>query len=230
MLTKNKIVGNKKLFFLIYLNFALINISNAEDLTTDDVISKIELVGTITGKHILAILRYDNKLEKIFQLNQSIQGYTLTTISNKSVTLTKKNKSSILLLIPNRNRKYFDTNSNTNKISIPPTYEYRMNRKTFTSLHADTQTWLNDVQMKIVIQESYFTGYRITHIQENSPAELLGLSEGDVIVGLNNTLIKQNPEDFITKIGQLKNAKQFILNMKHAQLAFKLKFIIDDKD
>ncbi|MFV2059388.1 MAG: hypothetical protein ACC653_01820 [Gammaproteobacteria bacterium] len=208
----------------------MINITNADNSnpTDDGEISQIELVGTITGKHVLAILRIKNDSEEIYQINQFVLGYKITAIANDSVTLTQSNKSTHLSLVPATNRKYHGNISNLNNAEKITRYEYRINRKTFNSLHNDTQTWLNNIGMKVLTEDGYFSGYQITRIKENSPAELLGLSEGDIITGINNSLIREDPNNFITKIGQLKNAKHFTLNMRNKQFIFELKFIIND--
>ena len=222
------VTGKNNFFFLILLYFIFLNPVNAENLNQNNDISKIELVGTITGKHVLAILRINNQSDGIYQVNQTILGYTITAITKKSVTLIKNNKSSSLALVPVQDRKYYDLNSTDTSATTLASYEYRINRNTFNSLQSDTQTWLNNIKMKIYLENGYFTGYQITKIQENSPAALLGLAEGDIIMGINNIFIKQDPEYFITKIGQLKNASQFTLNMKNEDLNFNLKFTITD--
>ncbi len=222
-----KCIRKKNLFFLIFLYFMFLNLVNADNLKKNNVGIRIELVGTITGKHVLAILRIKNQSEGIYQVNQTILGYTITTITKKTVTLVKHNQSSTLTLIPVKNRKYNGLNTNPTTLTI---YEYRINRNIINSLQSDTQTWLNNIHMKMHTEDGYFTGYQITQIQENSPAALLGLAEGDIITGINNIFIKQNPEHFITKIGLLKNAKQFTLNMKNEDVDFKLKFTITDDE
>ena len=218
--------GNFLIF--VHLYFTLLNFVSADNLNSENTISNIKLVGTITGKHALAILRLENKLEGIYQLNQKILDYTITSISEKSVILTIDKKSITLTLIPIKNRKYYGADSTSNNKTKLATYEYRVNRKTFNSLHNDIQSWLDNIQMKIHLDNGYFTGYRITNIKKNSPVELLGLTEGDIIKGINDVLIKQNAENFITKISQLANANQFTLNMRHKEMDFNLKFLIED--
>ena len=79
-----------KILFLVNLYFAFLNIASADNLDLENSISKVELVGTITGKHALAILRLENQLEGIYQLNQTILGYTIKSISEKICSLNKK--------------------------------------------------------------------------------------------------------------------------------------------
>lgn len=217
-----------KILFLVNLYFAFLNIASADNLDLENSISKVELVGTITGKHALAILRLENQLEGIYQLNQTILGYTIKSISEKSVVLIKNNKFITLTLVPIKKRQYYGLNTTSDNKKTLANYEYRIKRNTFNSLHNDTQSWLDNVRMEMHIEDGYFTGYRITHIRANSPAELLGLTEGDIIKGINDVLIKQNTEKFITKINQLPNATHFTLNMRHKEVDFNLKFFIED--
>jgi len=207
--------------YLVFLSFA-----SASNQDSGNNISKIKLVGTITGKHALAILRIENQSDGIYQLNQKILNYSIKSILEKSVLLTNHNESITLTLIPVKNRRYYGANSK-DKTSIA-THEYQISRNTFDSLHKNTQSWLNNVRMEIQLDNGYFTGYKITYIRKNSPAELLGLAEGDIIKGVNNVFIKQNTENFINNISKLVNAKQFILNMRHKDIDFNLKFVIEE--
>jgi len=213
------------------ISFTILVFISKNTLVASEVdFSKVELVGTITGKHTLAIIRLKDKSEGIYQINQELLGYTIISISAKSVLLKKFDKLFTLSLIAIKNRHYYGDESDLNSKNKTTlvTYEYRINRNTFNSLHNDTQSWLDNVGMKMQIENGFFSGYEITFIKENSPAELLGLTQGDVIKGINNIMIKQNTENFIKKISTLTNAKQFTLNMKHNDTEFNLKFLIQD--
>lgn len=224
--TIGKIYRISEILFFANLYFVFLSCASASNLDSGDDISKIKLVGTITGKHALAILRIENQSDGIYQLNQKILNYSIKSISEKSVLLTKYNKSITLTLIPVKNRQFYDTNSR-DETSIA-THEYRISRNTFDSLHKNTQSWLNNVRMEIQLDNGYFTGYKITYIKKNSPAELLGLAEGDIIKGVNNVFIKQNTENFISNISKLRNANQLILNMRHKDIDFNLKLVIEE--
>lgn len=226
----NKITCKGSLFLFLNLYLLFLNLASAATLNSTNALSKIDLVGTITGKHALAILRLQNHSEGIYQINQKISGYTVTVISKKSVVLTKNKKSYTLALVAVANRHFYDINDNTSKKTTLATYEYRINRNTFNSLRYDTQSWLDNVRLEMQVENGYFSGYIMTYIRKNSPAELLGLTEGDVIKGINGILIKQNTEYFINNISQLTNARQFTLNMRHKETDFNLKFLIDGND
>ncbi len=214
-----------KKLLLNYCYFIIVNIALASTAAAN--VSNIELVGTITGKRSFAILRLPNNAEGIYQLNQTILGYSIKTISKKSVVLTKKQHTVKLSLLAVKERQYYGLN-NKPDISTPlKTHEYRINRNTFNSIKNDTQFWLDSVRFKLHIQDGFLSGYQITKVQKNSPAELLGLVEGDIIKGINGVLIKQNADNFIKKISLLENANQFTLNMSHSDINFNLKFIID---
>ncbi len=216
----------KKLFlnycYIILMHIALSSPASAAN------ISNIELVGTITGKRSFAVLRIPNNSEGIYQINQTILGYTIKTISKKSVILTKGQHTVKLSLLAIKERQYYGLNTNPVASTPLKTHEYRINRNTFNSIKNDTQFWLDTVRFELQIQDGFLSGYTITKIQKNSPAELLGLVEGDIIKGINGVLIKQNTTDFIKKISLLENVNQLTLNMSHSEVDFNLKFIIED--
>jgi len=218
-------------FKTIFFSFNLYIILTCSVLAanSNSQLSDLKLVGTITGKHVLAIIRVKDKSDGIYKLDQKILGYAITAITQKSVTLTKQNKTYSLNIIAIKNRLFYGINSNSKNNEIPKIIQYRINRNTFESLADDTQSWLNDVQMTMEIEKGNFTGYKIVRIQKNSPADLLGLTEGDVIRGINGILIKNNADSFIKKIGTLAKTSTFTLNMKHKQKKFDLRFIIEDQ-
>jgi len=218
-------IGNTLLFFSF--------ISGATPLfaasSSEADIENIELVGTITGKHQLAIIRVLNQSDKIYQLHQKILGYSIKSITIKTVTLEKRQKLYTLDLIAIQNRKLFTSRSMANISQVDVNFEYRINRKTFDTLSQDTQSWLDDVGLELQLDDGYWSGYKITYVRENSPAELLGLVTGDIIKGINDIAIRQNAEKFIQHISQLSNVTQFTLNMKHDNNDFTITIIIDDE-
>ncbi len=219
----NKII----IIFCFYFSLTMSALAKALDVNKTD-IQTVELVGTIIGKHTLAVLRIKNQSEGIYQQNQKILGYTIKSITKQSVLLTQQYKSIRLTLVPVKNRKHPGTKHSATQANRP-SYEYRINRNTFNSLQTDTQSWLDNIRMLMHIENGYFTGYKISYIRDNSPAELLGLIKDDIIIGIDNILVKHNAEDFIKKLGKLENTNMFVLNMKRKQQEFNLVFHIDDK-
>ncbi|VAW96872.1 hypothetical protein MNBD_GAMMA22-1238 [hydrothermal vent metagenome] len=216
--------------FLCYLFFVNIALAAPSIAASGADISKLELVGTITGKRSFAVLRIANKAEGIYQLNQSILGYSIKAINKKSITLAKYKQIIKLSLVPVRKRQFFGLDANPKMTAPLKAHEYRINRNTFNSIKIDTQFWLDSVHFKLEIEDGYLSGYKITNIQKNSPAELLGLVEGDIIKGINGVLIKKNADNFIKKISLLEKANHFTLNMSHENTKFDLTFIIEDDE
>jgi len=151
------------------------------------------LYGNSSKGFVILALKSSPKKSSIIGLGEDFSGFTLQSISSRSVLFVKAGKEYVLELEEVKNKKSYvkrvkkrvsvtavSTSDEPNSVSRKDIASYAKNPK---------QIW-RDISIREVKQNGKITGFRVNRIAKNSPMAQLGLQKGDIIIRANNIELK----------------------------------------
>ena len=177
------------------------------------------LYGKGSNGFAIVALKATAQKTSIISAGEEFSGYTLKTILSDRVVFTKADKEYVLKM---ENAKMLATAGvvspvldNTKSVSRNDIMEYAQNPK---------QIW-RDISIQEVKNGKKIEGFKVTRIQENSKMAELGLQKGDVIIKVNNRVLKSYKDaiDIYAKIGTLE-AVQIVVkrNNQEVELVYEI--------
>ena len=91
-------------------------------------------------------------------------------------------------------------------LSAESTLQFSLQRGEVIDQLKDMNTLVRSLQISPLFNGAEYQGYRVTKMDENSPAKQLGLQQGDVIIRVNGTDLQDGPKplfDMMNKIDEI---------------------------
>ena len=167
------VIAQKRVYLL------LLNTTKGKTQTPPSI--NLRLVGTtVFGEKSSVILEDPAKgTQGVYRLGDIIQGFTITTILNDSVTLTKQDQELVLMLAPGGNsplRSFFKkVGENSWKVSA----------NKITDMVSNIDQYVGQVIAYQHRENGKPAGFRIRHLKEGNDFEKMGIKSDDIIKRVN---------------------------------------------
>jgi len=186
---------------------------------------KLALLGTVLGnrRNTFAVIEeIDKKKQALYRVGDSVQGAIVKKILRGKVILRVKERDEILTIEESaslRGKEKFPTSETTSKGAT-----IMVSRSTVQESMKNVHNLLSQVRIRPYFRDGKADGLSVTNIKSGSFFAKLGLKNGDVVQGIDGSLIK-SPEDVLEmykkfKLGSqvalqiLRNNEQKIINYK----------------
>ena len=139
----------------------------------------LRLVGTtVFGEKSSVILEDPAKgTQGVYRLGDIIQGFTITTILNDSVTLTKQDQELVLMLAQGGNSPPFFNKVGENS--------WKVSADKITDMVSNIDQYVGQVIAYQHRENGKPAGFRIRHLKEGNDFEKMGIKSDDIIKRVN---------------------------------------------
>lgn len=195
---------------------------------------KIFLLGTVVGneKNSIAIIEErDIKKQGIYKVGDGIKNAMIKSILRGKVVLKVGDRDEILVMEePDSSKRPEKSDSATQQASAPPPTNTRtitIDRSSINREFEDINNLLSQATIRPHFQDGQPDGLAITGIRAGSLFRRMGLSNGDVISGINDQPI-QTPDDIISMYNDLISGSQISLQIKRRGLERTINYMFRD--
>jgi general secretion pathway protein C len=179
---------------------------------------KIALLGTVAGSPhnaVAVIEETDKRKQGMFKVGDSIQNAVIKMILRGKVILRVDNRDEILTMEEEEAKRA----GKVPLASVPPASTPRRSGTTITVSRSDVQQSLRDInklmsqaRIRPHLKDGKPDGLALSNIHRGSIFAKLGLQNGDIVQGMNDSSIK-SPDDIMALYEKLKSGSQVELQI-----------------
>ena len=161
------------------------------------------LYGNNNSGFVIVALKSSPKITSIVEVGEVFSGFTLKSITSKSVIFTKNSKDYILEL--DKSKSKGSVSKISDEVEEDNGEPKSVQRSDITFYEKNPKQIWKDISIREVKNGTEIKGFKVTRITKNSKMEKLGLKKGDIIIKANNIELKsyKNAMDIYSKIGTL---------------------------
>ena len=174
---------------------------------------KLALLGTVLGnrKNTFAVIEEMNKKKQaLYRVGDSVQGAIVKKILRGKVILRVKERDEILTIEESaalKGRNKFHTSETTSEGAT-----IMVSRSAVQESMKNVHTLLSQVRIRPFFRDGKADGLSVTNIKSGSFFAKLGIKNGDVVQGIDGSLIK-SPEDVLEMYKKFKLGSQVALQI-----------------
>ena len=174
---------------------------------------KLALLGTVSGNRqntFAVIEEIDKKKQALYRVGDSVQGAIVKKILRGKVILRVKERDEILTIEESaslRGKEKFPTSETTSKGAT-----IMVSRSAVQESMKNVHNLLSQVRIRPYFRDGKADGLSVTNIKSGSFFAKLGLKNGDVVQGIDGSLIK-SPEDVLEMYKKFKLGSQVALQI-----------------
>ena len=174
---------------------------------------KLALLGTVSGNqqnNFAVIEEMSKKKQALYRVGDSVQGAIVKKILRGKVILRVKEKDEILTIEESaslRGKEKFPTSETTSKGAT-----IMVSRSAVQESMKNVHNLLSQVRIRPYFRDGKADGLSVTNIKSGSFFAKLGLKNGDVVQGIDGSLIK-SPEDVLEMYKKIKLGSQVALQI-----------------
>ena len=185
----------------------------------------LRLVGTtVFGEKSSVILEDLTKgTQGVYRLGDMIQGFTIATILNDSVTLTKQDQELVLMLAPGGNSpssdqffKKVDENS------------WKVSADKITDMVSNIDQYVGQVIAYQHRENGKPAGFRIRHLKEGNDFEKMGIKSEDIIKRVNGMEVN-DLSSVLKAVYQLSDDTDFTVELERGGQIIPNNYLLDGK-
>ena len=174
---------------------------------------KLALLGTVSGNqqnNFAVIEEMSKKKQALYRVGDSVQGAIVKKILRGKVILRVKEKDEILTIEEGaalRGKEKFPTSEATSEGAT-----IMVSRSAVQESMKNVHNLLSQVRIRPYFRDGKADGLSVTNIKSGSFFAKLGLKNGDVVQGIDGSLIK-SPEDVLEMYKKIKLGSQVALQI-----------------
>lgn len=195
-----------------------------------DIAALYELRGTVAGdEHYgFAVLEEKSKRkQKLYKAGDSVAGGKIVKILRNSIVLRVGGDEKVLKIVETKEAPIFQPGSAVAR-RLPPAAGIAgtivVRRNEINDWMKDISSLLSQAQIRPYFSMGKPAGFLVTNIRQGSVYQKLGISNGDIIEGVNNQDIK-TADDMMTFYNTMKGASNMSLNIKRQGRQEKLNYV-----